>query len=345
MIRLVVVDTPSPPTAWIPEGADEVTEHASHGVAYLECTNGDTRDRIVTVDGPLHQARGNPPNWEPRRRAAVRALGKLATSADALVVSSDDPLFAVQVRDTVCTDRPDLLRTTRCASPPYDVLRDIDDMAGESRALACEIDAIVAYVLHRIDPGLRLHDLPALCMVGATPRSRASLVADGIPESSLVRLAEHGYLVDEPAWRSPAADALREVLPPVMLDRATGTHCDAWIDAVARGTLDRPTALRRVHELLEGAQPPPKPRDFDCGRLIGPCPRCGDWMGGARRRMRCMGCGAEYPLPRGVEARAVPGATCATCDAPLIRPVIHGRAHAIRCPDRAGCPEAMDAPR
>lgn len=345
MIRLVVVDAPTGPAAWLPESAADVTERASHGVPYVEWTDGATTDRLIAIDGVLHEPHGNPPFWEPRRRAGLRALGKLAASSDSLIVTSDDALFAMQVRDAVCAVRPDLLRTARHRPPDGEQLGDIDDMAGESNALAREIDAVVAHVLHRVDPGLRLHDLPALDMVGTVPRSRASLMADGMREESLARLAEHGYLVDDPAWRSPAADELRTALPPVLRDPGTAATCDAWIDAVARGTLDRPTGRERVRALVGDIAPLVKPRDFDAGRLLGPCPRCGDWMGGARGRIACLGCGAGYTLPRGMEVRAVPGGICDACQAPLVRPVIRGRIRPVRCPDRAGCPEAMDAPR
>ncbi len=345
MIRLVVVDAPGEPAPWLPETAVDVTERASHGVRYVEWLDGGTTDRLIAVDGILHEPRGNPPVWEPRRRAALRALTKLAASSDAVVAVSDDALFATQVRDAVCAARPDLLRTARHRPPHDDTLDDIDDMQSESNALAREIDAIIAHILHRVDAGLRLQDLPALDMVGTTPRSRSSLIADGVPEESLVRLAEHGYLVEDPAWRSPAADELRALLPAVLLDPRTAEACSLWIDAVARGILDRPTGRARVRALLDGITPLTKPRDFHTGRLVGPCPRCGDWMGGTREHIRCLGCGERYALPRGMEVRAVPGRICPVCRAPLIRPVVRGRDHAIRCPDRAGCPEAMDALR
>jgi len=75
--------------------------------------------------------------------------------------------------------------------------------------------------------------------------------------------------------------------------------------------------------------------------LIGPCPECGDWMGGARGRLRCLGCGHSYTLPRGTEVLAMPGITCADCSAPMVRPVVRGTVRSPRCPDAVGCPSNL----
>ncbi len=344
MTRLVVIDTPLDPSAWgtVPPEADH---RASHAVPYAEWIEGTTTIRAIGVDGLIRTPRGTPPVWEPRRRAAGRALAKLAKDADELIVTSDDPLFTTQVRDLVGEGRHDLIRRARRGSWPWDDLTPIDDLAGESRALAEEVAAIVSHLLHRIDPGLGIHETTALDRLALGPRSRAALLREGVPGSSLDRLTEHGYVAEDPAWLSPAGVRLHEVLPPVLADPATATRCDEWIDAVMRGTVDRATARERFLALLDGVTTLPVPPEFDAGRLIGRCPICDEWMAGARGRLRCLGCGHGYLLPGRTEVLAVPGSACPTCDAPLVRPVVHGRVHPVRCPDRAGCPDAMDAAR
>ena len=204
-----------------------------------------------------------------------------------------------------------------------DDLTPIDDLAGESRALAEEVAAIVSHLLHRIDPGLGIHETTALDRLALGPRSRAALLREGVPGSSLDRLTEHGYVAEDPAWLSPAGVRLHEVLPPVLADPATATRCDEWIDAVMRGTVDRATARERFLALLDGVTILPAPPEFDAGRLIGRCPICDEWMAGARGRLRCLGCGHGYLLPGRTEVLAVPG-ILPTCDAPSC-PVVHGR--------------------
>ncbi len=345
MTRLIVIDDATSPVDWSRLRAADATDHASHGVPYVEWHDGAATSRALTVDGPLYEPHGSPPEWRPRRRAAIRALAKLAAGADHVLVTSDDPLFAVQIRDAVGAADPTLSRGTRTAAPPWDRALPIDDLAAESRAVRLEIDAMVAHVLRHLDPRLSLDDLVTLGRSAGPPRTRTALMADGCPAEALHRLAEHGYLVDDPCWSSPAGDLLLAALPGVLTDPETIRRCGEWIDAVARGTVDRPTARERALSLIGSLAPPARPGGFDAGRLIGPCPSCGDWMGGARGRMCCMGCGTSYPLPRQTEILAVPGEICPTCRAPLVRPIVHGRIHPVRCPDRAGCPDAMDAIR
>lgn len=342
--RLIVVDAPAPPVVGAPPGSTPA-EHASFGVPYWEWEDGNMSTRLIGVDGPLFAPEGAPPRWEPRRRAAIRALTKLAGDGDVLLIDSDDPLFCTQVRDLIGGVTPPLLRSARRAAPPWAETHAIDDLAAEARATAGEIDAIVSHLLRNLDPDLTLDDLAVLGATAEGARSPASLVADGVPEASIVRMAKHGFVVDDPCWSTPAGDALWGLLPDALRAPDVATTCAGWVDAVRRGTLDRVVARERVMDLVGQHRPLRKPSGFDDGRLLGVCPTCGDWMGGVRQRLRCMGCGRSYPLPRATEARAVPGQTCGTCRAPIIRPIVHGRVAPVRCPDRAGCPEAMDAIR
>jgi hypothetical protein len=220
----------------------------------------------------------------------------------------------------------------------------VDDLAAHARAAALEADAVIAAHLAPIDAHLRRQDLAALGIAGRGPTPREVLRHEGVTTGSLRRLAERGYLVDDPAWRSPAGDLMVDAIDPVLLDPATSGAIDGWIGAVARGTLARAQALARTRAVVAGLAAPRRPEGLASGRLIGPCPECHDWMGGARDRVRCMGCGLAYRLPRQVEALAVPGVTCEACDAPLIVPVVHGRRDEPRCPDTTGCPTRLEAP-
>ncbi len=296
---------------------------------------------VIGLGGLLFTPQGDPPEWTPARRAPANALRLLARSADTLLLSADDPLMAVQARDVACEGRPLLMRATRTGTP-FAPGGHVDDLAAHRRAAALEADAVFAAHLAPIDPDLRRQELVALGLAGRGPTPREVLLREGATHRSLRRLAERGYLVDEPAWRSPAGDLLVNALDPVLLDPATSASVDGWIDAVGRGTIPRATALARTRALVAELATPTRPEGFAAGRLIGRCPECDDWMGGARDQIRCMGCGLNYRLPRQVEALAIPGATCDACDAPLIVPVVRGRRDEPRCPDATGCPTRLE---
>ncbi len=296
---------------------------------------------VIGLGGLLFTPKGDPPEWTPARRAPANALRLLARSADTLLLAGDDPLLAVQARDVACEGRPLLMRATRTGSP-FGPVGHVDDLAAHGRAAALEADAVFAAHLAAIDPELRRQDLAALGIAGRGPTSREVLRREGATDRSLRRLAERGYLVDEPAWRSPAGEMVVDAVDPALLDPATCATVDAWIDAVARGTLPRPQALVRTRGLVTGLASPAGLDGLASGRLMGRCPECDEWMGGARDQIRCMGCGLTYRLPRQVEALAIPGATCDACDAPLILPVIRGRRDEPRCPDATGCPTRVE---
>ena len=296
---------------------------------------------VIGLGGLLFTPQGDPPEWIPARRAPANALRLLARSADTLLLAGDDPLLAVQARDVACEGRPLLMRATRTGTP-FGPVGHVDDLAAHGRAAALEADAVFAAYLAAIDPELRRHDLAALGIAGRGHTPRDVLRRGGTTGRSLRRLAERGYLVDEPAWRSPAGELVVDGVDPTLLDPATCATVDAWIDAVARGTLPRAQALARTRALVAGLASPAGLEGLASGRLIGRCPECDDWMGGARDQIRCMGCGLNYRLPRQVEALAIPGATCDACDAPLIVPVIRGRRDEPRCPDTTGCPTRLE---
>jgi hypothetical protein len=341
-VRLIVTDTSAAARALAERLAGGPgREFAVHAVPVYESVQRGEVTRVIGLGGPLFTPRGDPPAWTPARRAAANALRLLARDASSLVLAADDPLLDAQARDVACEGRPQLLRTCRTGTHPFEKLRHVDDLAAEAAAADLEIDAVFATYLAKLDPELRRQDLAALTIAGGKPVARDLLAASGVKRDTLDRLAERGYLVGEPAWWSPAASLVAAALPPILLDPATATRCDRWVDAVARGTLGREEATGRVRDLLDGAALPTAPPGFDAGRLVGPCPDCGDWMGGARERLTCMGCGRSYRLPKGIEILAVPGETCSACSAPLVRPVIRGRRDQPRCPDRSGCPTAV----
>ena len=296
---------------------------------------------VIGLGGLLFTPQGDPPEWTPARRAPANALRLLARSADTLLLAGDDPLLAVQAREVACEGRPLLMRATRTGTP-FGPVGHVDDLAAHGRAAALEADAVFAAHLAAIDTELRRHDLAALGIAGRGPTPRDVLRREGAADRSLRRLAERGYLVDEPAWRSPAGEIVVDAVDPALLDPATCATVDAWIDAVARGTLPRAQALARTRALVAGLAAPAGLDGLPSGRLIGRCPECDDWMGGARDQIRCMGCGLNYRLPRQVEALAIPGATCEACDAPLIVPVVRGRRDEPRCPDTTGCPTRLE---
>lgn len=326
--------------------ADRIAKGKARGrsvyrVPVYDADAGGDATVVIGLGGLLFTPTGNPPEWTPARRAPANALRLLARSAETLLLAGDDPLLAVQARDVACEGRPLLMRATRTGMP-FGPLGHVDDLAAHGRAAALEADAVFAAHLEAIDPELRRHDLAALAVAGRGPTPRDVLRREGASERSLRRLAERGYLVDEPAWRSPAGDMVIDAVDPALLDPATCATVDGWIDAVARGTLPRAQALARTRAIVAALAAPAGLDGLASGRLIGRCPECAEWMGGAREQIRCMGCGVAYRLPRQVEALAIPGATCDACDAPLIVPVIRGRRDAPRCPDATGCPTRLE---
>lgn len=341
MSRLIVTDSPDAARALARGLAEQPAERAVHGLVYYEWTEDGRQNRMIGLDGPLFTAHGNPPEWRPNRRAAARALDALAAGAGQLILSCQDPLLAAQARDSACAGRPALARTVRVGDPPWDRLAHLDELAAEARATEAEIDAVFAEFLAQIDPHLTRDDLLTLNRVGGMSMSRDALRRAGVPESSLTRLSERGYLVGDPAWLSPAAVLLVAATPAPLLDPVVVGRCALWVDAVRRGTLTRPQATRRAITLVTELARPKKPDGFDSGRLMGMCPSCGDWMGGAREVLRCMGCGLTFHQGRGVEVLAVPGTACTACAAPLVRPVVRGSIGAPRCADRLGCPTAV----
>ncbi len=344
-MRLIVTDSVTGARA-IASSLQDVPprEDAVNGLQVFACDWASAPTRVFGTDGLLSMPEGAPPKWQPRRRAMAKALSILARDSTQLIISCSDPLLAVQVRDIVALARPDLIRSARAGVPPFTQLTHIDDESAEAAAAALEIDAVFADYLKGLDPHLRRQDLAALTIAGSRPVEIATLRERGVDDRTIQRLAERGYLVGSPAWWSPAASLIEAAVPEAVLDPATSTRCGLWIDAVKRGTLTRTEATRRAMNLLEGLPRPVAPSGFDGGRLIGECPECGDWMGGARELIRCLGCGLTYRLPRGVEALAMPGVTCTSCSAPMIRPVVRGYVRAPRCPDAIGCPTNARGP-
>ncbi len=342
MPRLIVTDSPEAARALAQRFAERPAVRAAHGLEFYEWDENGQTTRLLGIDGLLFTPHGNPPEWRPHRRAAARALDALAARSDELVLSCHDPLAAAQARDSACAGRPVLARSVRVGDPPWDRLFHLDELAAEARAAELEIDAVFSDFLTNVDPHLTRDDLVTLVRVGGGAMSRATLLAQGATEESLTRLAERGYLVGDPAWRSPAAVLLLAATPAPLRDPVVVGRCALWIDAVRRGTLTRPTATRRATTLVAELTPPRRPDGFDSGRLMGVCPSCGDWMGGAREMLRCMGCGLTFHQGRGVELLAVPGTTCSACSAPLVRPVVRGSVGAPRCADRLGCPTALE---
>ena len=315
-----------------------------HRVPVFETEADGVRTTVIGLGGLLFLPHGDPPAWSPARRAPANALRMLARSVDSLLLATGDPLVAVQARDVACEGRPHLMRSTRMGTP-FGPSAHVDDLAAHARAAALEADAVVAAHLAPLDPQLLRRDLAALGVAGPGPACRDVLRREGATDESLDRLAERGYLVDEPAWRSPAGDLVVGAVDPALLDLATCATIDGWIDAVGRGTLPRAAALARTRALVAGLTAPVRPDGLASGRLIGRCPECDEWMGGARERLTCMGCGLSYRLPRQVEALAVPGASCEACAAPLILPVVRGRRAEPRCPDSSGCPTRLEVRR
>jgi len=341
-VRLIVTDNSTAARTMADRLAEGKARGRSvHRVPVFEADVGGAATHVIGLGGLLFTPHGDPPEWAPARRAPANALRMLARSADSLMLATDDPLLAVQARDVACEGRPLLMRATRMGTP-FGRPGHVDDLAAHARAAALEADAVFAAHLAPLDPHLLRQDLAALGVAGRQPARRALLRREGATDESLRRLAERGYLVDEPAWRSPAGELVAGAVDPALLDPATSATVDAWIDAVARGTLPRAEALARTCALVAGLVAPVHPDGLAAGRLIGTCPECGEWMGGARDRVRCMGCGLSYRLPRQVEALGVPGAICHACDAPLILPVVRGRRDEPRCPDASGCPTRLE---
>ena len=343
-VRLIVTDNSTAARTI----ADRLAEGKAHGASVhrVDVFDVDTEPeptRVIGLGGLLFAPTGDPPAWKPARRAPANALRVLARSATSMILATDDPLLAVQARDVACEGRPMLMRSARVGSPPFTRLRHVDDLAAEATATALEIDAIFAAHLAGVDATLRRQDLAALGVAGPNPVGRSLLRREGVSDDAMAHLAERGYLVDDPAWRSPAATLLCEAVDPRLLDPSTNASCEAWLDAVRRGTLPRATAVERVRTLVATFRRPAPIEGLDSGRVIGPCPECGDPMAGSRGRLTCLGCGHGYKLPRQVEILAIPGATCSACEAPMILPVIHGRRDEPRCPDSAGCPTRLGA--
>lgn len=339
-MRVIVTDSVSEARSFAAALQDIAPrEEAVNGLPVFACDWSTTRTRLFAIGGLPSRPSGAPPTWQVTRRAAAKALGILARDASSLVVVSARPLVAVQVRDIAGRSNQPLVRSARMGTvPPFAHLTQIDDLAAEADAAALEIDAVFADYLRDVDPELRHQDLAALSIAGPHPVSHDLLRAQGVSGETISHLAERGYLVGNPAWWAPAAALIEAAVPEAVLDPATSTRCALWVGAVARGTLSRAEATGRAMNLLEGLPRPTAPKGFDGGRLIGPCPECGDWMGGAREAMRCMGCGLSYRLPQGVEALAMPGISCSSCAAPMIRPVVRGSVRPPRCPDAIGCP-------
>ena len=342
LVRLIVTDNSTAARTIADRIAKGKVRGASvHRVDVFDVDDGTGPTRVIGLGGLLFAPAGDPPAWAPARRAPANALRVLARSAATMILATDDPLLASQARDVACEGRPLLLRAARVGKPPFTRLRHIDDLGAEAAATALEIDAVFAAHLAKLDPELRRDDLAALGVAGNAPVARSLLRREGVGDDTMARLAERGYLVDDPAWRTPAGSLICQAVDPALLDPATSASCDAWIDAVRRGTLPRAAAVRRVRSVIAGLTRPGPVEGLATGRVIGPCPECGESMAGARARLTCMGCGHGYRLPRQVEVLAVPGVTCAACDAPLILPVIHGRRVEPRCPDSTGCPTRL----
>lgn len=317
------------------------TAGAVNGHSTFETGGESDRTIVFGTGGLLSLPAGNPPCWSPTRKSAVKALDILARSATSLILSCDDPLLTVQARDIIGRTQPALLRTCRIGSPPFIDLEHVDELSAEAQAAAYEIDAIFSDFLRDLDPGLRRQDLAALSIAGPHPVDPRVLRDSGVSDESLVRLAERGYLVGSPSWWSPAASLLEATVADAALDPVTSQRCDLWIGAVERGTLTRADARARAMNLLEGLPRPVAPDGFHDGRLIGQCPECDDWMGGARDRLRCLGCSLTYTLRRGIEVLATPGITCVECAGPMVRPIVNGARRRPVCPDATGCPSNL----
>ena len=342
LVRLIVTDNSTAARTIADRIAKGKVRGASvHRVDVFDVDDDTGPTRVIGLGGLLFAPAGDPPAWAPARRAPANALRVLARSAASMILATDDPLLASQARDVACEGRPLLLRAARVGKPPFTRLRHIDDLGAEAAATALEIDAVFAAHLADLDPEIRRDDLVALGVAGNAPVARSLLRREGVGDGAMTRLAERGYLVDDPAWRTPAGNLICQAVDPVLLAPATTESCDAWIDAVRRGTLPRAAAVQRVRSVIASLTRPGPVEGLETGRVIGPCPECGESMAGARVRLTCMGCGHGYRLPRQVEVLAVPGATCAACDAPLILPVIHGRRDEPRCPDSTGCPTRL----
>lgn len=313
-------------------------EEAVNGLPVFASDWAATQTRVFSPGGVLSLPVGAPPKWAPVRKAAVKALSILARETDSIILCCTDPLIAIQARDIVAAVKPEVLRFTRVGEPPFVRLGHFDEHPAEAAAAELEIDAVFAHFMRDLDPQLRRQDLAALTVAGPNPVEHSVLTSSGVDESTITRLAERGYLVGSPAWWAPAASLVNAAVPGAVMDPATSNRCSLWVGAVARGTLTRAEATARAMNLLEGLPRPVAPDGFHGGRLMGQCPECGDWMGGARDRMRCLGCGHTYNLPRGTEVRAMPGVACSACGAPMIRPVVRGSVRQPRCPDAVGCP-------
>ncbi len=341
-VRLIVTNSSTAARTIADRVAKGKARRASvHRVDVFDADDDTGLTRVIGLGGLLFAPTGDPPAWAPVRRAPANALRMLARSAASMILATDDPLLAAQARDVACEGRPLLLRAARVGTPPFTRLRHIDDLGAEAAATALEIDAVFAAHLADLDPELRRDDLAALGVAGNAPVARSLLRRKGVGDNAMACLAERGYLVDDPAWRTPAGNLVCQAVDPALLDPATSASCDAWIDAVRRGTLARTAAVHRVCAIVAKLARPPRVEGLDQGRVIGPCPECGESMAGARGRLTCMGCGHGYRLPRQVEVLAVPGVLCDACDAPLILPVIHGRRDEPRCPDTSGCPTRL----
>lgn len=314
-----------------------------HRVPVFEAGDEGSVTRVIGLGGLLFAPEGPDGEWRPSRRAPANALRLLARSAESLLLATDDPLLAVQARDVACAGRPLLQRAARVGDP-WSAARHVDDLAAEARAAGLEIDAMFAAYVRPVDPELRRGDLAALGQAGRTPVAHRTLRDLGVSDGSLHRLAERGYLVADPAWRTPAGDLVCEAVDAAVLKPAFGAQLDAWVNAVGRGSLTRTVARQRAAKRLAGLHAAVAVKGIAAGRLLGVCPECGDWMGGALERLQCKGCGHGYRLPKRVEALAVPGAVCEACDAPMIVPVIHGRRDEPRCPDTTGCPTRLGDP-
>ena len=341
-VRLIVTDSSTAARTIADRVAKGKVRGASvHRVDVFDVDDDTGLTRVIGLGGLLFAPTGDPPEWTPARRAPANALRVLARSAVVMILATDDPLLASQARDVACEGRPLLLRAARVGMPPFTRLRHIDDLGAEAAATVLEIDAVFAAHLAKLDPELRRDDLAALGVAGNAPVPRSLLRREGVGDDAMARLAERGYLVDDPAWRTPAGNLICQTVDPTLLDPTISASCDVWIDAVRRGTLARTAAVRRVSAIVAKLRRPRPVEGLVTGRVIGPCPECGESMAGARGRLTCMGCGHWYGLPRQVEALAVPGVTCDVCDAPLILPVIHGRRDEPRCPDASGCPTRL----
>jgi hypothetical protein len=339
-VRLIVTDNSTAARTMadrLANGKARVRE--VHRIPVFE-TDGDGGPTcVIAIDGLLSVPRGDPPVWVPERRAPARALERLARDADRLVLDVEDDLLAVQLRQVAGRGAPGLIRTARMGTPGGRS-RHLDDLAADAAAFDLEVAAVVAAYMAPLDPRLGVAELAILGRATGGPLGRASLA----PAFAAAVLAERGYLVDDPAFLSPAGQLVSQSVDPALLGRGPAASITGWRDAVLRGTLPRASALARLRDLIGGLQPAEPEAGLDAGRLVGRCPECDEWMGGARRRLRCLGCGMSYRIPSQVELLAVPGASCPACEAPMTRPVIRGRRDEPRCPDTTGCPTRLREP-